>query len=84
MEIKSTYKSIPGYYFLYYLKKAEWKIKNKNLNFSVKLDDFIEMYYMNKYTEDVEITDDYFLNNYQINSNFNIMKKSLIKDSIYY
>lgn len=46
MEILSTYKSIPGYNFLYYLKEAEWKIKNENLNFNTKLDYFMEMYYM--------------------------------------
>ena len=71
MEIKSTYKSISCYNFVYYLKEAELKIKNKNLNFSAKLVDFMEMYYINKCTEDVEINDDYFLNNYQNNINFN-------------
>ena len=69
MEIKSTYKTIPGFNFLYYLKEAERKIKNKNLNFNEKLDDFMEMYYMNICVEDNVITDDYFLNNYQINVN---------------
>ena len=43
MEILSTYKSIPGYNFLFYLKEAEWKIKNENLNFSAKLDDFVNV-----------------------------------------
>ena len=38
---------MPGYNFLYYIKEAESKIKNKNLNFSAKLDDFMEMFYMN-------------------------------------
>ena len=71
MEIKSTYKNISGYKFLYYLKEAEWKIKNKNLYFKAKLDYLMKMNYMNKCIEDVEITDDYFLNIYQINSNFN-------------
>ena len=43
MEIKSTYKNIPGYNFLYYLKEAEWKIKNKNLYFKAKLDYLMKM-----------------------------------------
>ena len=50
IEIKSTYKCIYHLIiFLYYLKESEWKIKYKNLNFSAKLDDFMEMYYRKRH-----------------------------------
>lgn len=67
LEIKSTYKMIPSLNFLYFLREAEWKIKNKYRTYEEKIEEFFLMYNLVSQVGEQNIYDSDFLNNEDIN-----------------
>ena len=71
-EIKSTYKMIPSFNLLFFIKEAEWKIETRNLTFNEKLDDFFSMFNLvNLVGDDNIMIDEHFLSNEDINHYIN-------------
>ena len=71
-EIKSTYKMIPSFNLLFFIKEAEWKIKTRNLTFNEKSDDFFSMFNLvNLVGDDNIMIDEHILSNEDINHYIN-------------